>query len=132
MKKTEWRGQDCPPLYEMQRNGGMMQLTIYANVHQEEPADKDGSELQTEADWVADALTLPVGVMDYGSIVSAYINAKYNNDQMQAIVNNYLAGEDTEKFEEMQAYRVWAKTTARQIVGEISALTVEQEEEKEA
>lgn len=145
MKKTEWRGQDCPPLYEMHRNGGMMQMTIYANVHQEEPADKDGSESQTEGDWIADALTLPVGVMDYGSIVSALIDAKYPHDKMDAINNNHnaalsraieklgiheeideiLDNEDVEKWRDMQSYREESKMVARAIVEMVTMDTEE-------
>lgn len=85
----------------------MTQLIVYVDVRQE------GEE------WFAVEITMPVGVLDYGSIVSAIIDSHYSNDQMQAIVNNHLIGEHEEAFEEMQQYRVYAKQTAKSIVEEI-------------
>lgn len=37
---------------------------------------------------------MPVGVTDYGSIVSAIINSHYSNDEMDATMNNYLQETD--------------------------------------
>lgn len=71
-------------------------------------------------EWRAVEITMPVGVIDYGSIVSAIIDSHYTNDQMQAIVNNHLIGEHEDAFDEMQEYRAYAKRMARQIVEEIN------------
>ena len=71
---------------------------------------------------------MPIGVIDYGSIVSAIIDSHYTNDQMQAIVNNHLIGEHEDVFAEMQEYRTYAKRTAQEIV---SDLDNEAEEGKE-
>ena len=66
---------------------------------------------------------MPVGVTDYGSIVSALINAKYDADSMQAIVNNKLLdGEDPDydaAFQKMQAWRAEAKWIGKEITEEI-------------
>lgn len=57
---------------------------------------------------------------DYGTIVSAIINDRYNNDQMQAIVNNYLLDPEEathkEAMDNMQAWRSHAKTVAAAVV----------------
>lgn len=113
MKKTEWRGQECPPEYVKYRNAGHSQIIIYTDVRQE--TGEDG-----EMSYVATRIIMPIGVLDYGRIVSAIIDAHYSNDQMQAIVNNHLIGEHTEEFEAMQAYRVYAKDMARRIVNSLN------------
>lgn len=112
MRKTEWRGQQCPPLYTERLNGGMKQLTLYVDSQQTQ--SDDGTE-----EWTATAITLPIGVNDYGSIVSAIIDARYSNEQMQAIINNRLLGEHEDEFTAMQAYRRYAKETARNVVESI-------------
>lgn len=48
----------------------------------------------------------------YSSIVSAIINDRYSNDQMQAIINNHLLEANDEheaEFSAMQAWRAHAK-----------------------
>lgn len=119
MQKTEWRGPECPPLYEERLNGGQKQLTIYIDVRE------SNEDLEsTEKEWVATQIRLPLGVLDYGSIVSALINAKYSNDSMQAVVNNHLLDDGDPDHEaaynDMQEYRVYAKETAREIVKELN------------
>lgn len=54
----------------------------------------------------------------YADIVSAIINDKYTNDDMQAIINNHLLDGDPDherQFAEMQDWRSYAKSIARQI-----------------
>lgn len=72
-------------------------------------------------------MKLPVADFEYGSIVSAMINDVYSNDQMQAIVNNYLLGDHTHdaEFNEMQEYRKYAKNTAKEIIEKITSKTEE-------
>ena len=113
MKKTPWSGTECPPDYTVRRNAGLLQLTIYVDVMHEA-----GEEGQSDI-WTAVEITMPVGVADYGSIVSAIIDSHYSNDQMQAIVNNHLVGEHEEAFEKMQQYRLYAKQTAKDIVEDL-------------
>lgn len=65
-----------------------------------------------------------LNVMDYSVIVSAFVNAKYDMDKMQAIVNNKLLLIDSntdnfevqKEFEEMQQWRITAKTIANNIL----------------
>lgn len=56
----------------------------------------------------------------YESLVAAIVKSKYNEDSMQAVVNNYLLDpEDADhksEFDAMQLWRQEAKTIARQAV----------------
>ena len=56
----------------------------------------------------------------YESLVAAIVKSKYNEDSMQAVVNNYLLDpEDTDhkaEFDAMQLWRQQAKLIARQAV----------------
>lgn len=113
MRKTEWRGQECPPTYLTRNNGGQLQLIIYTDVRQETGENE-------QVTYVATEITMPIGIVDYGSIVSAIIDAHYSFDQMQAIVNNYLIQEHLDEFQEMQNYRLYAKEIARMIIEDIS------------
>lgn len=113
MRKTEWRGQECPPTYLTRNNGGQLQLIIYTDVRQETGENEQVTYMATE-------ITMPIGIVDYGSIVSAIIDAHYSFDQMQAIVNNYLIQEHLDEFQEMQDYRLYAKEIARMIIEDIS------------
>lgn len=69
-------------------------------------------------------MTLPIGVLDYGSIVSAYINNRYPFDSMQAIINNHLLGDEEHEteYEEMQQYRKKAKRWAKEIIERIKVI----------
>lgn len=116
MKKTEWRGKECPPPYIIRNNGGMKQVIIYSDAR-EESSGQEGREKS----WVSTAIIMPVGEFDYGALVSAIIDCHYSNDQMQAIVNNYLIGDGQDTFDAMQEYRRQAKTLARKIIEEVSA-----------
>lgn len=94
----------------------MKQVIIYSDAHKESP-EQEGQE----ESWIATAIIMPIGEFDYGAIVSAIIDCHYSNDQMQAIVNNYLIGEGQDAFDAMQEYRKQAKALARKIVDEVSA-----------
>lgn len=150
MQKTEWRGQECPPLYTVSHNGGQPQITIYVDAHEEQP--QEGSGEDTQPQWVATAVTLPVGIFDHASLVSAIIGARYTDDEVQAIIGNYLQETDiqelirqlmtTQNFNKlrsamtgwlngrdadivaeytaMQEFRAYAKATARRIEEELS------------
>ena len=56
----------------------------------------------------------------YESLVAAIVRSKYNEDAMQAVVNNYLLNpEDADhksEFDTMQLWRQEAKTIAKQAV----------------
>ena len=118
MQKTEWRGPECPPLYTVQRSNGIRQLTIYIDAHEEEqPPESEVSEKQ----WVATAIRLPVGTLDYGSIVDALIQHKYPYSRMEAVRNNHDIGTHIEEWEAMQEYRRYAKQLAKQIIEELES-----------
>lgn len=55
---------------------------------------------------------------DYGPMVSAIIRARYSQDRVEAITQNYLSDPDGHKleFDELQAWRAVAKTTASDII----------------
>lgn len=64
------------------------------------------------------------GVWSYASIVAALVNARYDRDAMEAIVNNYLAdpadAEHAAEMAAMQAWRAEAKAIARRALEETS------------
>jgi len=53
----------------------------------------------------------------YSKIVSALVNDHYTNDDMQAIINNHLAGYDDHEpeYQRMQEWRIKAKAIATEI-----------------
>lgn len=57
---------------------------------------------------------------DYGSLVSAIVRGRYSEDDVEAIVNNYLAAPDegahTADFQQLQQWRSEAKIRAREII----------------
>jgi hypothetical protein len=57
---------------------------------------------------------------NYGGLVSELIGIKYSDDEMIAIINNYLFDNNDEdaklKFEQMQEYRIEAKNIAKTII----------------
>lgn len=66
-------------------------------------------------------------MLDYGSIVSAYINNRYTFDSMQAIINNHLLGDEDHEseYKAMQEYRKKAKEWAKEIVSNFNIETEE-------
>ena len=103
--------------YSLFQNGGFWQLTLFLD--ESVRYDEEGSPLE----YAYTLITLPPSTYDYASIVSAIINAKYDNDKMQAVVNNYLLDSDdldnVVDFDNMQNYRAFAKRTAREINAEV-------------
>lgn len=61
---------------------------------------------------------------DYASVVAALVNARYDRDAMDAIVNNYLAdpadAEHAAEMAAMQAWRAEAKAIATRALEETS------------
>ena len=59
---------------------------------------------------------------EYGHIVSSIIRSKYDDNEMQAIINNYLldqSEEHTEKFNKMQLWRNKAKEVAKEVMSQL-------------
>lgn len=100
---------------------------MYADPRQVNEEDREQSGQIDTNQWVADALTLPIGVLDYGSIASAYINNRYTFDSMQAIINNHLLGDEDHEseYKAMQEYRKKAKEWAKEIVSNFNIETEE-------
>ena len=77
-------------------------------------AEQQGDE------WRWMAVQLPVGGLSYDVIVDAIITAKYPNDKMQAVINNYLLdmGNPTSmaEFSAMQQWRATAKQAANEVL----------------
>lgn len=103
-----------PREYEISTVIGRPQLTV--NFMFEEKTDVETGETV----WEYRSVDLEAGYFEYGSIVSAIIDDVYTNDQMQAIVNNYLIGYEVEEFNAMQEFRVYAKDVARTILEELN------------
>lgn len=70
------------------------------------------------------SVTLPIGKFDRATVISTIIRNRYRDDEMQAIINNYLLdpndGEAIREFDEMQEYRRYAKNIADQFLQEIA------------
>jgi uncharacterized protein YejL (UPF0352 family) len=129
MNKTKWTGQECPPNYTVKHNAGQLQLTLYTDIKEE--TTSDGVK-----QWTATQITLPVGVTDYGSIVSAIINSHYTNDQMQSIMNNYIDATDSRALWEsivnggvigtltrmFTAIRTWLKNMDSNVIGKYAEM----------
>lgn len=72
--------------------------------------------------WLS--VTLPPAVWDRAPIIEGIVRAKYSQEQMEAIHNNYLLalhngeteGEAFDEFSEMQEWRAYAKREASDAV----------------
>ena len=64
----------------------------------------------------------PLTEDDYGKLVSCIIRGKYSEDDVEAIVNNYLDDPDGHKseFDELQKWRSIAKQRAREIIDSVA------------
>lgn len=118
-----------PFKFTLRRNGGMLQLTLHFGIELAEPEHRD--DLPDGAPefmrrYKFHQVTLPIGIMDYGSIVSAVFNEVYTNNQFQAIMANHaLDPEDEEhetEFRQMQEFRKYAKQYAKDVLAEIEAI----------
>lgn len=73
--------------------------------------------------WRYSTVTLPVGRYDRATVISAVIRQRYSDDEMQAIINNYLLdptdAEAIMEFNAMQDYRRFAKSLADEFIKEI-------------
>lgn len=107
-----------PPFITYTRHLGQKVYTINFNV--EEVNESDSYECKFRYNTV----TLPVGRYDRATVISAIIRQRYSDDEMQAIINNYLLdpnnSEAVVEFNEMQEYRKHAKNIADQFLQEIA------------
>ncbi len=79
---------------------------------------EDGFEFDTAV--VTIDHPLPLTEADYGKTVSAIVRSRYSEDDVEAIVNNYLADPEghTDEFMQLQQWRTTAKQVARRHIGE--------------
>lgn len=103
---------DCMPQFiSCSRHLGQKVYTI--NFHIEELGEDERQDGQR---FRYHTVTLPIGQYDRATVISTLIRQKYRDDEMQAIINNYLLDPDDEEvvaeFNEMQEYRRFAKTLA--------------------
>ena len=110
---------DCPPSFvTFERHLGQKVYTINFQVE-----ELSGEEAQDGRKFRYNTVTLPVGQYDRDTVISTLIRQKYRDDEMQAIVNNYLFDKDDEEalaeFNVMQEYRRFAKKVADQFLQEI-------------
>ncbi len=103
-------------MLEVTRHLGMPKYSINYGVEQVVLNDGENS-----LRW--SRVTLPVGDTSYSTIVSALINNEYDNNRMQAIINNYLADPTDEEiareWKEMQEFRAYAKSLAKEFISGI-------------
>jgi hypothetical protein len=76
------------------------------------------TEVSDMYEW--DSIITSPGDMVYGEIVSGFIRLKYSDDEMIAIINNYLNDMSDEEraaeFREMQAWRSESKENAKEAI----------------
>lgn len=88
-----------------------------------EPMKKMREDEEERLDYKCARIRIPK--VDYSTIVEAIVNTEYSNDQMQALVSNYLITQDpvveisdekkkeySEKWVTLQEYRLKAKAIA--------------------
>lgn len=118
-----------PFKFTLRRNGGHLQLTLHFGIELAEPEyreDMPDDMPEFMRRYRFHQVTLPIGRLDYGSIVSAVFNEVYSNNQFQAIMANHaLDPEDEEhetEFRQMQEFRKLAKQYAKDVLAEIDAI----------
>ena len=112
--KTTNNSNEMPKAVSYTKHLGMRVLTINYGVEKvDEPDEMNGKYRYA-------SVTLPAGVMDYRTIVSAIVNNEYSNDEMQAVINNYMLDPDDEEvrneWDMMQAVRAYAKQLAHRYI----------------
>lgn len=98
---------------------GMKQYTIAFDIQE---TTNDDNLVQ----YVWNEVTFPVGKPTYGDIVASIIHGRYSDNEIQAIINNYLLEDGDKEHEkewnDMQAWRAKAKQLAKLILKDISSL----------
>lgn len=89
---------------------GQYAIVRFNIVEVEEGYEYDEASITTQNNPLTDE--------DYAPLVSAIVREEYTQDDVEAIMNNYLADPEGHKadFDELQAWRVKAKEVAREII----------------
>lgn len=102
--------ENLPPKMVVTRPKGVYYVTVYIDA---EPSD-NGYEVEGVHLQMTDT-------PDYASVINALIRYKYPQDEMEAIINNYLldAGDEgaMQKWNEMQEWRKKVKAFAKEVFG---------------
>ena len=114
---------------EVIKEGDMVRLFFdFAKVEttSSDSADTECGETKVEQ---SSCTNIDIGAVDYSSIVSAIVNGKYNNNDVQAIIANYELAKDSSSditddkrteylndYAEFQTYRAHAKEIANQVL----------------
>lgn len=94
-----------PEFVTCDRNLGRKEYTLSFDV--EELAAKEKSDGRKFKYLV---VTLLPGIYNRGAVIARLVSSRYSNDEMQAIVNNYLLDEgDEEVVAEFKAMQDWRK-----------------------
>lgn len=108
-----------PKFVTCERNLGRNVYTINFDV--KKLTKKEASDGQK---YKYHSITLPAGQYDRSTVISAIICQRFSNDEMQAIINNYLLDatdeEALQEFTVMQEYRKFAKQLADKFLTEIA------------
>lgn len=107
-----------PQFVTCDRHLGQKVYTINFNIEEIEDEEQYGQRYRYCS------VTLPVGRYDRSAVISAIIRHRYDDDKMQAIINNYLLDkgdvESVMEFDAMQEYRKFAKKIADMFLETIS------------
>lgn len=115
---TEMEGEVKPSDIEVGVNMAQEQRSVNVDVREREGGGYE---------WLR--ITLPVGVWEYGALVSALVRAKYSEDDVEAIVSNNIAliampsavsdeegQEKLSEFQQFQEYREQCKQRAMELM----------------
>ena len=100
-------GEEKPLMTQYVRQFGQRKYTL--NVMAEEVNDEDLGKWR----WVS--VELPLGIYDYGTIVSALVRAAYSQDAMEAALFNQIPAE----LEEINQWRALCKQVANEVLEEM-------------
>jgi hypothetical protein len=115
---------------EVIKEGDMVRLFFdFAKVETTSSDSADTESGETKVEQSSCTNIDIVGAVDYSSIVSAIVNGKYNNNDVQAIIANYELAKDSSSditddkrteylndYAEFQTYRAHAKEIANQVL----------------
>lgn len=115
---------------EVIKEGDMIRLFFdFAKVETTSSDSADTESGETKVEQSSCTNIDIVGAVDYSSIVSAIVNGKYNNNDVQAIIANYELAKDSSSditddkrteylndYAEFQTYRAHAKEIANQVL----------------
>ena len=107
MKRTSM---ERPLALEYSRGmNGQYAIVRFNIVEVEEGYEYDEASITTQNNPLAE---------DYAPLVSAIVREEYTQDDVEAIMNNYLADPEGHKadFDELQAWRAKAKQVAREVI----------------